>query len=264
MNQTEHLQAVLLSIAKDIDSLCRKHKIRYYLLGGSALGAIRHKGFIPWDDDFDIVIAAEDYYRFLEVAEVELPQEKYYIQKGLKDWPEDFSKVKLRGTLINEVGGYKQPDGENGIYVDVFRLDNGADTFWGRLVQYSCGKLWMAHTMRTKGYKGEGLQKKLILAFSGVLNISLLNNFVYKQYIKFNDKETGNYSEIMGRARWKNAFTPKAIYGTPNYVPFEDTEFPVHEQLSEYLTRIFGDYMKLPPENQRKGIHTLAIDFGDY
>lgn len=264
MTQTEHLQKVLLLIAKDVDALCRKHYITYYLLGGSALGALRHKGFIPWDDDFDIVIAAHDYDRFLSIAAKELDQNKYYIQKGLVDWPEDFSKIKLRGTSIDEIGAYRQPDGENGIFIDVFRLDNGADSLFGRVWQYICGKLWLAHTVKEKGYTASSFGKKIILFASCILGIKRINRFIYNQYIKYNSKETGNYSEIMGRARWKNAFTPKYIYGIPQLMPFEDTEFPVQEFLPEYLTRIFGDYMKLPPAEQRKGIHTTSIDFGIY
>lgn len=264
MTQTEHLQSVLLLIAKDIDLLCRKHNITYYLLGGTALGAIRHMGFIPWDDDFDIVIAAKDYERFLTLAENELDQSKYYIQRGLVDWPEDFSKVKLRNTCIDELEGYIMPNGENGIYVDVFRLDNGADTQLEKICQYFCGKLWLAHSQRKKGYKSVSLVKKIILFASGMLDFKPIERFVYHQYIKFNKKNTGNYSEIMGRARWNNAFTPKCIYGVPHYMPFEGYEFPVQEHLDEYLTRIFGDYMKLPPENQRIGLHINTIDFGSY
>lgn len=264
MTQTEHLQSVILMIAKDIDSLCKAHNINYYLLGGSALGAIRHKGFIPWDDDLDIAMLPEDYTRFLETARKELDPEKYYVQEGRKDWPEDFSKIKLRGTYIEEAGGFRLENGENGIYVDVFRIDHTARTKLGKISQYICGKLWISYAMLKKGYRPKELTKRLVMLAASLLRFSPFERFIYHQYIKYNNRTTDCYSEIFGRARFHNAFTPKALYGTPRLTKFEDTEFPVQEKCEEYLTRIFGDYMQLPPESQRKGLHILNIDFGNY
>ncbi len=264
MTQTQHLQRVLLMMAKELDALCRRHDIDYYLLGGSSLGARRHKGFIPWDDDFDIVMSPDNYRRFLDICRAELPAEKYFVQEGVKDWPEDFSKIKLRGTRIDEVGGFEQQDGENGIYIDVFRLDNGADSRAGQLWQYFCGKFWLAYCMSRKGYKAEGFAKRAMTAMSQIMRLKSVEKFFYGQYIKFNRRPTRHYSEIMGRARLHNSFTPAEVYGRPVRVPFEDTEFPVQAMHDDYLTRIFGDYMQLPPEDKRCGIHTLSIDFGKY
>lgn len=264
MTQTQHLQSVILMIAKDIDSLCKEYNIKYYLLGGSALGAIRHQGFIPWDDDLDIAMLPGDYSCFLEVARKKLDPKKYYIQEGRKDWPEDFSKIKLRGTCIEEFGDFKLENGENGIYVDVFRIDHTARTKLGKISQYFCGKLWISYAMLQKGYKPQGLIKKTIMLAASLLKFSFLEKFIYHQYIKYNNRPTECYSEIFGRARFHNAFTPKALYGTPRLTKFEDTEFPVQEKCEEYLTRIFGDYMRLPPENQRNGLHITYIDFGQY
>lgn len=105
MDKLKHLQNVILDIVKDIDKLCQKNGIEYYLLGGSAIGAIRHKGFIPWDDDLDIIMSADNYDRFIDVCRNQLDQEKYYLQVGLDDWPMYFTKVKLRGTHMKEVEG---------------------------------------------------------------------------------------------------------------------------------------------------------------
>ena len=77
-----HLQLVILSIAKDIDRLCRENGITYYLVGGSAIGAIRHQGFIPWDDDLDIIMDAKNYERFISTCRQKLDKEKYLFQEG--------------------------------------------------------------------------------------------------------------------------------------------------------------------------------------
>ena len=75
-----HLQLVILSIAKDIDKLCQENDIKYYLVGGSAIGAIRHQGFIPWDDDLDIIMDATNYDKFITVCRTKLDNKKYYFQ----------------------------------------------------------------------------------------------------------------------------------------------------------------------------------------
>ena len=77
MEQLRHLQLIILDIAKDIDLLCEKNRIKYYLLGGSTIGAIRHKGFIPWDDDLDIIMDHENYNKFVKVCREQLDHDKY-------------------------------------------------------------------------------------------------------------------------------------------------------------------------------------------
>ena len=105
MTELRHLQNVILSIMKDMDKLCQENGIEYYLLGGSAIGAIRHKGFIPWDDDLDIIMSHDNYDKFIEVCKTKLDTNKYYLQEGGKDWPLCFSKIKLHGTRLEEYEG---------------------------------------------------------------------------------------------------------------------------------------------------------------
>ena len=124
----KHLQRVLLGMAKDLDKFCRENNIEYYLIGGSAIGAIRHKGFIPWDDDFDIAMTHDNYMRFIELAPQKLNLEKYVVQVGDKDWALLFTKIKLKETVCKEVedNGPSQNDCQ-GIYIDIFPLDNVSD-----------------------------------------------------------------------------------------------------------------------------------------
>jgi lipopolysaccharide cholinephosphotransferase len=102
MTTLRKLQLVILSIAKDIDELCKRNNIEYHLIAGSAIGAVRHKGFIPWDDDLDIEMTDDNYRRFLQVCHTQLDKDKYYVQEGVKDWPQNFTKIKLLGTKITE------------------------------------------------------------------------------------------------------------------------------------------------------------------
>ena len=117
------LQLKILDIVKDIDKLCKDNNIEYYILYGSTLGAIRHKDFIPWDDDFDIGMTYDNYVKFLNVCEEQLDKSKYYVQTPNKeeDYYLSFSKIRdITTTLIEE--GNKDIDIVRSVYVDVFPL----------------------------------------------------------------------------------------------------------------------------------------------
>ena len=263
MTQLEHLQKVILSIAKDVDDICVKNKIEYYLLGGSAIGAIRHKGFIPWDDDFDIIMDAINYKKFITVCRTQLDKNKYYFQEGVKDWPLPFSKVKLKGTHLREFEGIG--DGEtDGIYMDIFKMDNVSDNPLIARWQYFCGKVYLAYQLSVRSYKSATLKKRILMALSFPLKSKLIRDWVLYQTTKYNDKETNYYGFFFGRTRFHNSVVRKELYGTPQYVPFEDSMFPVPEQYHKYLTQMFGDYMQLPPIEQRKGLHLISVDCGKY
>ena len=264
MTQTQHLQSVILNIAKDIDKLCRENGIEYYLFGGSALGAKRHHGFIPWDDDLDIVLLPEQYDRFIALCKEKLDRDKYVLQEGLVDWPEHFSKIRLKGTHIKEFGEYYIDENTDGIFVDVFRIDYSPNSLLKRRIQYFWGKLWLAYNMNLKGYKSDSIAKRMLSFGAKSMKLSFVRKFVIGQYLKYNNKPTDWTSDVMGRTRFHNAFIPRAVYGKPTYVRFEDTSLPAHENLDQYLSITFGDYMKLPPEDKRVGMHIEKIDFGNY
>lgn len=264
MTQLEHLQKVILSIAKDIDELCQKNSINYYLLGGSAIGAIRHKGFIPWDDDLDIIMDSTNYEKFIKVCREQLDMDKYYLQVGLEDWPLYFSKIKLRGTVLEEYEAYTTNDDMKGIYVDVFKMDNISSNPLMARWQYLCGKYYLCYQLSQRTYTSASFKKRLMIALSFPCKLSFIRRLVKHQVEKYNNKNCEYLGFFYGRTKFKSAVVKKYIFGTPKRVPFEDTELPVAEHYHEYLTQVFGDYMQLPPEEKRVGLHLLSVDFGEY
>lgn len=264
MTELEHLQRVILSIAKYIDSLCKENDIDYYLLGGSAIGAIRHHGFIPWDDDLDIVMDAKNYTKFVHVCREQLDNEKYYFQEGYKDWPMPFSKVKLRGTVLKEPSGYVNESGEEGIYVDVFKLENAPSSKFGQIWQYFCAKYLLCNCLLRRGWGVTSWSKRLMMIASAPLNVSLFRSFFLNQVEKYNNKETDYRLFFAGRYRFNTSFYPKSVLGKPRYVAFEDTDLPVPEKYDEWLKQIFGDYMTPPPIEKQVGLHLIDVDFGNY
>ena len=264
MEQLRHLQLIILDIAKDIDLLCEKNRIKYYLLGGSTIGAIRHKGFIPWDDDLDIIMDHENYNKFVKVCREQLDHDKYCFQEGIKDWPLPFSKIRLRGTVVDEFEGYQVKNGEFGIWIDVFKFDNVSNNRFVALWQYFCAKLFLCYTLSERTYKSATSKKKMMIFLSKILSINYLKRVCLYQVERLNNRNTDYVGFFYGRTKLKNAILKKCIYGNPVRVPFEDTFLPVQERVKEYLTITFGDYMKLPPEKERVGLHARKVDFGEY
>ncbi|MBD5216472.1 MAG: LicD family protein [Bacteroidales bacterium] len=264
MTELEHLQKVILSIAKDIDRVCRENNIEYYLLGGSCIGAIRHEGFIPWDDDLDIIMTRPNYEKFLTIAKQQLDPEKYFVQEGLKDWPLYFSKIRLKGTYLHEPEDSYATEEMHGIYVDVFCLENVPDSNISARLQYFLAKYYLCYQLSQRKYVSASFKKKLMIALSFPLHFTPLRNAVVNYIEKFNKRSTDRLGFLYGRTKYRTSATSRKVYGKPRYVKFEDTTLPVPEKTHEYLTQMFGDYMKLPPENQRKGLHLLSVDFGKY
>ena len=115
------LQSKIFEMLKDIDKLCKENDIEYYLISGSALGAVRHKGFIPWDDDLDIGMTDENYFKFLKICEEKLDKDKYFVQtpKTEKNYYLSFAKIRdITTTLVEE--NNVDIDITYGVYIDVF------------------------------------------------------------------------------------------------------------------------------------------------
>lgn len=263
MTDLRHLQLVILSILKDIDNFCNANNIQYYLAYGSALGAIRHNGFIPWDDDIDIVMDNKNYQMFISIAKKEFQVDKYFIEEGLKDWPMPFSKVRLRGTTYCELESYDMR-GENGIYVDVFKMDNVSSNKYLAKWQYICAKYYLCYTLSQRSFKSAPFYKKLLMWSAFPLKIKVLREFILGQVEKYNDKETEYYGCFYTRYGFHGSVIPCRFYGKPAFVDFENLKMPVPENWNAYLTYIYGHYMTLSPEKKQIGLHLTNIDFGEY
>lgn len=264
MTDLEHLQKVILNMVKYLDNLCRENGIDYYLLGGSAIGAIRHHGFIPWDDDLDVVMDSKNYDRFIHVCREQLDKEKYYFQEGYKDWPMPFSKLKLRGTVFKEPGGFVNESGEEGIYVDIFKLENAPSSKIGQLFQYFCAKYLLCNCLLRRGWNNASWNKRFMMIMSIPLNNKTIRRLFQYQVEKYNSIETDYRLFFAGRYRFSTSFYHKSVLGRPQMVPFEDTYLPVPEKYDEWLRQIFGDYMTPPPVELRQGLHLINVDFGEY
>lgn len=265
-NSLRELQMCILSIAKDLDKFCRENNIHYYLMGGSALGAMRHKGFIPWDDDMDIFMDVENYRKFLELYPIKGDTEKYFIQKeNTPEWPLFISRICLKGTtLISDEFAHNMKQHHN-VFVDIMCLYSTPQSEIMRKLQYTASQLLRVNALERMKFAQNNTVKCLIMKISCLLvnkfTRNLLNNFVHK----FENKNSELVGHFYGRARYKRVFFKRKYIGSgkPRYVPFEDTELPVFEHAEDYLTARFGSHWNEMPNKKIRDQYPIHGNFVD-
>lgn len=249
------LHQVLLAAMKDFHDLCQKYNLRYCLHGGTALGAIRHKGFIPWDDDVDIAMLREDYDRFLEVAQDELG-ERYTVQT-YKTEPGMLTNVmKIR---INDTDYVCEGNGAP--FLDIFPMSDVPNTKFLQNMQRHLA-IFVNNIIYTKnGYITPTSSKaKLVLGTLARLDRLLLGNILEWIIVRFphrnsryvNIVATANYCGNTGYAK---DLCPKKYFEELILTGFCGEQFYITKYWHEYLTKIYGDYMTPPPENARRNKH---------
>lgn len=259
------LQNLILNIMKYIHDLCEKHHINYYIIGGTALGAVRHGGFIPWDDDLDIAMTRENYDKFIEVCQKEMNEDDFYLQVGRRDWPLYFSKLRLKGTLFDEKAAGEEIAKEcRGIFIDIFPFDNASNIKLCRYWQYFCSRLLVAEAVGSRDYKTNSILKKMFILFSSRLKIKRVQDFIYRQITRYNNKETDYIGDFFDSSRLDDASWRKDIWNTPKKYKFEKIELYGPNDIVGYLEEYFGNYKDIPSVEKRKPLHKDEINYGIY
>ena len=258
------VQLTQLDMAKELKKICERHQIPYFLDCGSLLGAVRHQGFIPWDDDMDFGMMREDYERFLQLAEKELPPE-LFLQTIETDngYGYAYAKIRMRDSLYLE--RVTQNSIENhGIFIDIYPYDALPDAVKDRKKLYrKLTALKMILKMKAKYEPWNDTEHKnwkrwilyrpaylLSLLFS---KEALLNRYS-KIACRYNSCNTSQcfpqVAETFGQ--WE---MNRSIFTDMTELGFEDTIFPAPIGYKELLTVAYGDYMSLPPEDKRTSTH---------
>lgn len=256
------LQDKILEIAVYIDKLCRENDINYCLMGGSALGAKRHGGFIPWDDDLDVFMTPDNYEKFRKVFNENGDKEKYYLQEwGLTDDMVTISKIRLNNTSYIEES-LKKWDIHHGIYVDIFILHTCSDNKLQQIHQCLWAKYVIMKGLAIRGYNRRGGFLGFALKVMSRMPDRLWVKHGLKQVYKYRNKKTNYFCNFMGKAVFKNAIYKREYFENPEYVPFEKAELKAPEKLHEFLSERFGDYMKPPsPEKIKWEQHAESWNF---
>ena len=249
------LQLKQLEILKVVDKICKKNNIEYFLAYGTLLGAIRHQGFIPWDDDLDIFMTFDNYNKFVKVCENDLSKERYFLQnlETEKNYYLSFSKVRDLNTTLVETFNETLDINKN-VYIDIFPL---------------------------VGYPNKKYQRvlfKISRAFMHSVNINIINSkflyFIFRIVVKI----FGKKRILKMSTRYCTKFHPNKCdylcsvcdgdgiesnlyksewYSKIKYVKFEDIKAPVPYNYDEVLKKTYNDYMKLPPIELRSKGHCI-------
>lgn len=270
--ELKKVQKLQLMILKEIKRICEKYSIQYFLDAGTLLGAIRHEGFIPWDDDLDIGMERGEYEKFLLIADKELG-ESYFLQtqKSDRHYALPFAKVRLLGTKYVE-NKSRDSLAHNELFVDIFPYDKmPANIKQQKKVGYQL-KLFFHLNLIKSGYRvwnGEGLLKKIkffpirvVALFCRKEKLQLKFETKIKQYNQDEKSQNVWIQDGISYAYWH--FPIEYVHNLTMHT-FEGEMFPIPAEYEKWLTQIYGDYRKLPPENKRGDYHQIIeLDFGKY
>lgn len=264
------VQLCQLEIAKEIKRVCEENGIGYFLCCGTFLGAVRHQGFIPWDDDLDMGMLREDYEKFLEIAPEKLDS-RFCVQSWHNEsgYALPFAKVRMRDTLYLEAKG-KQLQ-ENGFYVDIFPIDFAPETpeeqasHAGKLCGLYRMRLMRCHFKPWMDNDKINWKKRVGYLYYQLRSLLVSGEELAKQYD--NLARSVPESEILCRQRGLSRLD---VYNRNWYrefaeYPFEGELFRGPKDFHAVLTAQFGDYMTLPPEGERENRHQIVkVDFGGW
>lgn len=264
--KSKKVWAIEIDLLNNLLDVCKKYNIKVYAFAGTILGAVRHKGFIPWDDDIDVCMVRDDYERFLEVASKEFKY-PYFLQTPLSDKECFFGCSRLRNS---ETTGFittlKSVSSNSGIFIDIFVLDGFIEDT----------KLYK------KQLKEKELVEKLITAYHPeyVSNrfkkvISYVLKYTFCKAVKY-EKVVGWYNKIL--SRYNSVTNRLSILTSPDsfiqrywcwksdldevvYMDFENIKIPVPYNYEKMLTNMYGNYMQLPPKEKRGDWHQGIIVF---
>ncbi len=274
--QLRQLQQVLLEIMKDIHQVCQKHSITYTLGGGSALGAVRHGGFIPWDDDVDLNMSRADYQRFVEV----FPQEcgdRYWLHTPAEtnNYGLLLARVRKKGTCLKTREDFFNHD-ECGVFVDIFIVENTYDDPIRRTLHgLGCQAFGLALSCR-KFYRDREFllplaehDPELLRVFkikialgrvTALLGIDIWTRWADRWNALCKNHHTRHVTIPVGRRHFFGELGAREDLCRPRMMAFEDTQFPCPADAEGYLTRLYGDYLTIP-EGADRETHSFFLPF---
>ncbi|TDE68807.1 LicD family protein [Streptococcus sp. KCJ4932] len=270
-NQTdlEFIQEKELEMAKIIMSICDKHDIEYYIMGGTLLGAVRHQGFIPWDDDLDIGMKRQDYEKFLDLVAGELPN-----NFGLKHFTTDsdfpYPYIRIENEKVQLRRDYTKNKTIQNLWVDIFPLDGvpagGFERFkWEKTLTLlrEMRNLSCLSELVNLNKKHGGFKKSLIVL---ALNLKVEKLFKTGNWTRRIDDFLKSYPvdemEMIGNpmgGHWFKEVYPSSFYKETSQLAFEGIKMTAPKNYIEILLKMYGDYMQLPKEDERNWHGTTLL-----
>lgn len=260
----KEIQKVELEILIKFDKICRENNLTYSLDGGTALGAVRHGGFIPWDDDIDVNMPRDDYDVFMAIGQEQLG-DKYFLQNRATDpnSPFTFAKIRKNGTTFLE-WNKRNIKMHHGIFIDIFPFDVIPRELKGRKKYVErCFKLndmLIKRVTPDRSSHNDGsikwilgaIIRRIIYYILHIIPKTIIEYVIDKEFTKYKDLGLEGNDCISHSYAMQTIFPSEVLY-PPREILFEGHNFYAPADCERYLTMVYGDYMKVPPEEERVG-----------
>lgn len=257
--ELKRVQEIQRELIREVKRICQKCGIHFNMVGGTMLGAIRHKGYIPWDDDADIGFLRTEYEKFREACKTELDHEKYYMQdlRDTKGYRWGYGKLRRKDTEFIRLGQEFMPY-EQGISIDLMPFDNVPDQWIARRIHFlRCFLYRKLFWSEVGSREEENIWARTVYQAMRLLPMET----ICKSYQRFIDHGQKNKTRLV---RILTFPTPKGVYGynrewytNLSKYPFDHMELPGAKDYDGYLQVKYGDYMKMPPVEKRK-VHPIS------
>jgi len=256
------LQLKGLEILIYFKKFCKEHNLTFYLCGGCCIGAIRHKGFIPWDDDVDVFMPRPDYEKLFELWNKYADVSRYSCYRTT----ESNFIGNVMTTIVDKKTKVIRPwqkgkDGHKGVMMDVLPLDGCAprgikrkiQMMWSMVFSLYCSKMIPVNHGKLISF----VSKVLLLAVPGEKNKLRLWKYAEKQMSKYKLSESEFVTELCSGPHYMQIEYPREIFSGADYKEFEGHLMPIPKGYDSYLKMAFGDYMKFPPKESQKPHHDI-------
>ena len=248
----EELKKIQVEILDNVVEFCQRHNLRYFLAYGTLLGAVRHNGYIPWDDDIDIHMPRPDYEKFIGLYNNEADNNEVVSHELDSNYRVAFAKVYRKGTIVKEF--HFKPD-LFGVYIDIFPLDGLKD----RKLASKCGEIRrLMHIKNSIFLSDMPFMRKVRLAVTKLLllpiSLNVLKKKIKEYATKYRYEECDTVYSSYSRLAAREIF-PRSIFDGYKSVLFEGKEYRSPLDCDTYLSALYGNYMQLPPEEKRISTH---------
>lgn len=265
------IQKIELYVLKELKRICEQNDIKYFLIAGTLIGSVRHKGFIPWDDDIDVGMLRSDFEKFVELCKTELNKDEFFLQiPENEETSADYgiARLRLNNTRI-VIESRKNVKCHEGFFVEIFPYDNMPDNkILAKIYGNGFAVLKRIYALR-KGYTSNPrtLYAKIAVRTATILlkpiKTKTLQKWLIKYPYKFYNKKVVQASLLNeGYAHEHHDVKTITELSTGE---FEGEIFPIPSDYNKFLTEQYGNYMQLPPKNEQVNHHKIIeIDFGPY